>query len=124
MNFKILTEEFKLFVKDNQGRIFSIHKNPSKSEFKEIIKETEDAGKSLKDTNEVRFIIDRKKKAIYVFSYKLLHHKAAEKLKLPYDGPKAGDIITGQGTYSLAKNKIITPSSRPNQSKWLNEYLA
>ena len=71
MKLKELLEEFQTGFK-SYGEYFEIFVNPSRKEILE-------AGK---ETGSVRYIIDFKKKKLYVFSALLLHVDAANVLKI------------------------------------------
>jgi hypothetical protein len=122
MTFKtILKEVFVDYVKDpyKSKKLHSVYKNPTSRELRDLVKEEK--------PSEIRFIVDKKNKEVYVFGSDLLHDEAAKKvLKKRTSGmadrythgiaDKKGNII------SLRRYRLSNPETRKEFS-WLKKYL-
>lgn len=120
MKLKTFLEEFKTGVKHGK-KYFEIFVNPTSKEIRE-------AGKNT--NNIVRYIIDKKKKKLYIFPANLLHDEASEELKIRYVIERSTDVnfIFSQG--KVVKEKIYSylPSSAGarkyiKKTEWLKRYF-
>jgi len=96
MNFlKYLNEVWDSTVKIDWGKgkpiLFDIYTNPSSSDYTELRKKTH--------SDEVRFVIDRKKSVVYVWNDNALHYQVMRKLSLDKRG-----VFIGHGR--IVDNKI------------------
>jgi len=129
LNFKNeIKEEFKTRVKSfNQKEQYEVYINPTQSEIKEIIKET--------NYDRLRYIIDVKEKNVYVFSAHSLHMPVARALNIPYDynyvkTSKEGNILYmySDGRFINGKINFRSEDAREIEFKtknlWLKRYFA
>lgn len=111
MKLRELLEEFKEAIK--VGNVYyEIFSNPTKKEIEELTKEQ----------SAVRFIIDFKKKKLYVFKAEGLHLPASKILKIPYDYREVdkGNYYFGDGVYNGDGTKIDTDFYWSHQGKDIN----
>ena len=115
MKLRDLLEEFKTGIKV-YGKYFEVYVNPSKKEIEKITKKTDGL---------VRFIVDYKNKKIYMFDFKVLHHKVAKELGISY---RDENFYFGSG--DVEHGKIVdwdpspmTPSDELKKKAWLKKYI-
>jgi len=104
------------------SKTYEIFKNPSQKEINDIIK-----------NDDLRYIIDGKEKAVYVFPATLLHLNAASQLGLDYDYFSNGKTIFGIDDKIQAGEKITIVGNHQRQfvellktqtnTEWLWKYI-
>jgi len=117
MKLKELLEEWKASVKYSSKKSYDIFVNPDS-------KELRDLGRSEKE-NYIRYIIDFKKKKLYIFSSELVHDLASTELGIPYDfnhkvvDYKFGEAFIKNGKIMLTAYDMVEVSGK----KWLQKYF-
>lgn len=113
---RIMKEEFKEWEKDRLGNTAPIYKNPTLKELRELKKETKD--------NDVRLLVDVKKKNVFVFPALLLHIDAGRALKIkPEERRKRYLEIIGKIKEDTIKVDTSFVSNKlKSQEKWLSKY--
>ncbi|HUW43522.1 MAG TPA: hypothetical protein VMV95_00995 [Bacillota bacterium] len=104
MKLKTLLEEWKDSIK--VGRYtYEIFKNPTQKELSSVAAQADKEGIRSMVDDDIRFIIDKKKKDLYVFSSLITHPDAASKLGIKYSDFEEEHIFH-YGTYKKKKGKI------------------
>jgi len=114
MKLKELLEEWKATIKYFKWS-YDIFVNPDSKEMRELKKE-----------GDVRWIIDFKKKNIYVFSSELVHDLAAEELGIPYNFNQEVKGYNFGGASDIENGKIIytvSGGAKGFKQKWLQKYF-
>lgn len=117
MKIRELCEEFEDGVKSSiSGEYYEIYKNPDKKDFLSLKKQN--------PTNELRIIIDKKHKDIYVFSAELLHKEAEKRLRLNDDDLiKTSVTYLGNGRMSMNSFLEAVKNSNRNLLRLFGEYF-
>lgn len=126
MNIKKLLEEFVDRIKEPYDHhTHEVFVNPTSNEIKEV-------EKSLRREDKVvRYIVDVKKKKVYLFNEYLLHFVVAKAIGIPYQLHSIQEnnksiYIFGEGFILRNKIKPIFGMSllkEVNENNWLNRYF-
>lgn len=115
MKLKELLEEFKTTIKDlTSGEHYDIFVNPNSKEMDEI--------KKSNLYKSARYIIDFKRKKIYIFSIEVVHRVVADVLKIPYDEHGNKRYFFDGGL--IQDGKILNASSGKRfKQEWMKKYF-
>jgi len=118
-----VNEEFSDGIKaDNKTGMFSIYKNPTSKELKEILKEND-------GSKEIRVIVDIENEDVYAFPGEFLHKEASKKLGIEHKSIPRKRIFT-TGFFVPTSNKMMSLKIRSlkadlteKQITWLKKFF-